>query len=404
MAKPLIDNHNLYVMCKPAGPACNMACEYCYYLEKKDLFRDEGKQPYMSDAMLERYIKQYLEAQASADVQFTWHGGEALLRPISFYKKALELQQKYANGRHISNAIQTNGILLNAEWCRFLKQNDFLVGISIDGPAEFHDEYRRNRGGKPSHMQVMRAIRLMQQHGVEWNAMAVVNDYNADYPKEFYKFFKDIGCQYLQFTPVVERLRKDSHLATAVDAQAQLTDFSVTPEQWGDFLIAIFDEWVRHDVGKVFVQLFDATLANYVGVTPGLCSMAPTCGHAGVLEHNGDLYSCDHFVFPEYKLGNITQDTILNMMTSERQQAFGEAKRSSLPRQCRECRFLNLCNGECPKNRFATTADGEPSLNYLCAGYRKFFAHSAPYFKFMAAELAADRAPANVMSLFPPVQ
>lgn len=386
----------LYVMAKPAGAMCNMACTYCYYLEKKELYADDPKMV-MSDSMLELYTKRYLEAQTMGIVNFTWHGGEALMRPLSFYKRAMELQQKYAGGREIMNCLQTNGTLLDDEWCRFLRDNNWLVGVSIDGPQEFHDEYRRNRGGRPSFLNVMKGIRLLQKHGVEWNAMAVINDYNADYPLEFYNFFKDLGCHYIQFTPIVERLKQGNRLASVREG-GDLAPFSVTPEQWGDFLCALFDEWVKADVGTYYIQLFDATLANWAGVEPGVCTMAPQCGHAGVMEYNGDVYSCDHFVFPDYRLGNIRDTSFIEMMGSDRQLRFGASKRDSLPRQCRQCRWLFACNGECPKNRFAVTADGEPGLNYLCAGYRKFFGHVAPYMDFMKAELDAKRPPANVMN------
>lgn len=386
----------LYVMAKPAGAMCNMACTYCYYLEKKELYADDPKMV-MSDSMLELYTKRYLEAQTMGIVNFTWHGGEALMRPLSFYKRAMELQQKYAGGREIMNCLQTNGTLLDDEWCRFLRDNNWLVGVSIDGPQEFHDEYRRNRGGRPSFLNVMKGIRLLQKHGVEWNAMAVINDYNADYPLEFYNFFKDLGCHYIQFTPIVERLKQGNRLASVREG-GDLAPFSVTPEQWGNFLCTLFDEWVKADVGTYYIQLFDATLANWAGVEPGVCTMAPQCGHAGVMEYNGDVYSCDHFVFPDYRLGNIRDTSFIEMMGSDRQLRFGASKRDSLPGQCRRCRWLFACNGECPKNRFAVTADGEPGLNYLCEGYRKFFGHVAPYMDFMKAELDAKRPPANVMN------
>lgn len=386
----------LYIMAKPAGPACNLACKYCYYLEKKDLFEPKQR-PVMTDATLERYIRTYIEAQTTKQVEFVWHGGEATIRPLSFFRRAMELQKQYAAGHDICNALQTNGTLLTPEWCRFLHDNNWLVGISIDGPQEFHDEYRRNPMGKPTFLSVMKGIRLLQQYNVEWNAMAVVNDYNADHPLEFYRFFKEIGCRYLQFTPIVERVKPDGHLATPLDSCGTLTEMSVTPEQWGNFLCALFDEWIKEDVGQVFVQIFDSTLANWAGFSPGLCALDTNCGHAAVMEHNGDVYSCDHFVFPQYRLGNIHSDTVISMMGSERQLKFGAAKSATLPRQCRECRWQFACHGECPKNRFATTADGEPGLNYLCEGYRKFFAHVAPYMDFMKKELEAKRAPANVM-------
>lgn len=387
----------MYLMAKPVGAACNLHCKYCYYLEKGD----GAKRQLMDDDTLEEYIRQYIGAQTVDEVVFTWHGGEAMMRSVEFYEKAQELQRRYACGHRIINCIQTNGTLINDRWCRFLKANDWLVGISIDGPEEFHDEYRRSVGGKPTFLSVMRGIRMLQRYGVEWNAMAVVNDYNADYPEAFYDFFKSIGCKYLQFTPIVERQRIDGRLAAVCDG-GELTGQSVTPGQWGDFLCRLFDRWVREDVGKIFVQLFDSTLARWVGLQPGVCSMSDVCGHAGIVDYNGDVYSCDHFVFPQYRLGNIHTDSIINMMGDPRQRAFGAAKRGSLPDQCLACRFTHICNGECPKNRFMTTVSGQPGLNYLCDGYRSFFAHVAPYMDFMAAELAAGRPPANVMKNIKP--
>lgn len=386
---------------------CNLACKYCYYLEKNNLYREQqpDRRFIMTDDTLERFISMYIQSQTTPQVLFCWHGGESLMRPLSFYKRVVELQKKYGAGRIIDNTIQTNGTLLDDEWCRFFRDNNWLVGVSVDGPQEFHDEYRRNKMGAPSFRKVMQGINLLKKHGVEWNALAVVNDFNADYPLDFYRFFKEIECRYIQFTPIVERIlpRKDGrYLASPMDAQdIPLADFSVLPAQWGDFLCAVFDEWVRNDVGEYFVQIFDATLANWIGEQPGVCSMARTCGHAGVMEYNGDVYSCDHFVFPEYKLGNIRTHTLVEMMFSERQQRFGADKRDRLPAQCRQCRYLFACNGECPKNRFATTADGEPGLNYLCEGYRKYFDHVAPYMDFMANELKHQRPPANVMNFRP---
>lgn len=389
----------LYVMTKPVGAVCNLACAYCYYLEKANLYKDTSKHV-MSDELLEKFIREYIGSQTMHEVLFTWHGGETLMRPLSFYRKVVELQRQYAGGHAIDNCIQTNGTLLTDEWCEFFKENNWLVGISIDGPQEFHDEYRKNRSGRPSFAKVMQGIRLLNKHGVEWNAMAVVNDYNADYPLEFYHFFKEIGCRYIQFAPIVERLSEHEdgrYLATPLQPGEQLADFSVSPEQWGNFLCTLFDEWVRNDVGQIFIQLFDSTLANWVGEQPGVCSMAKTCGHAGVMEFNGDVYACDHYVFPEFKLGNIYQQTLVEMMYSERQMEFGQMKQKSLPSQCRACEFLFACNGECPKNRFATTASGEPGLNYLCKGYHRFFKYVAPYMDYMKKELLAERAPANIM-------
>lgn len=390
----------LYVMTKPAGASCNLACEYCYYLEKLQLYRHDARHV-MSDEMLERFVKQYIESQTMQQVLFCWHGGETLMRPLSFYEKVVRLQRQYAQGRQIDNVIQTNGTMIDDRWAQFFHDQGWLVGVSIDGPEEFHDEYRRNKTGRPSWRQVMRGINCLNKHQVEWNAMAVVNDFNADYPLDFYQFFKDIGCHYLQFTPIVERISTHPdgrHLASmADDAQAELADFSVTPEQWGHFLCTVFDQWVRNDVGSTFVQLFDTTLANWMGMEGSLCTMARECGHAGVMEYNGDVYSCDHFVFPEYKLGNIRDNTLTEMMYSERQRAFGQNKYRSLPQQCKSCHYLFACHGECPKNRFSETAQGEPGLNYLCQGYYRFFEHVAPYMDFMKRELTAHRPPSNVM-------
>ena len=369
-------------------------------LEKNALYTEQ-KNHVISDEMLDKFIREYIEAQTSPDVLFCWHGGETLMRPISFYRRAIELQRKYARGRRIDNTIQTNATMLTDEWCEFFRENNFLVGVSIDGPQEFHDEYRRTATGKPTFHKVMQGIRLLNKHNVEWNALAVVNDFNADYPLDFYNFFKEIGCHYIQFTPIVERRieRNDGlSLAPGMEEGGELVDFSVTPEQWGKFLCTIFDEWVRHDVGTYFIQIFDATLANWAGVQPGLCSLAKECGHAGVMEFNGDVYSCDHFVYPEHLLGNINEKTITEMMYGEKQREFAKLKHELLPQQCRECPVEFACHGECPKNRFTRDKYGNPGLNYLCKGYRLFFEHVKPYMDFMKGELDAKRPPSNVMN------
>ena len=392
----------LYVMLKPAGAHCNLACKYCYYLEKNNLYQNSHRH-LMSDEMLEQFTREYIEAQTMPQVLFTWHGGEPLMRSIDFYKKALALQKKYAHGKQIDNVIQTNGTLLNDEWCEFFAQNHWLVGISIDGPQEYHDHYRVTPAGKPSWEKVMQGISLLKKHRVEWNAMAVVNAYNAEHPLEFYHFFRDNGCQYLQFTPIVERLTEHEDGRTlaslADDREIPLADASVTPQQWGNFLCTIFDDWVRHDVGKTFVEIFDCTLANWMGVLPGICAYSKECGHAGVMEHNGDVYSCDHFVFPEYKLGNIKDQSLIDMLYGEKQQAFSRLKHTSLPRQCKECDMEFACHGECPKNRFEKDKYGEPGLNYLCQGYYQYYTHVAPYMDFMKRELLAQRPPANIMNV-----
>lgn len=374
----------LYVMLKPIGAACNLRCKYCYYLEKKELYPDD-KRFTMSDELLEKFIKEYLDSQTMSHVMFTWHGGETLMRNISFYKKALSLQKKYAMGRQISNSIQTNGILLTDEWCRFFKDNNFLVGISIDGPQHCHDKYRRGINNEPTFYKVMKGLSLLKKHGVEYNAMGVVNDYNVDYPLEFYNFFKSIDCGFIQFTPIVEQIN------------GKMASWNVPSGKWGDFLITIFDEWVRNDVGKFYIQYFESSLANWVGVEPGVCTLSKYCGQAGVMEFNGDVYSCDHFVFPQYKLGNIRSKTLTGMMYSTEQMKFGRDKYSKLPTQCKECDVLFACHGECPKNRIIKTEDGEEGLNYLCEGYYKFYKHIGPYMNFMKQELDAKRSPANIM-------
>lgn len=392
----------LYVMLKPAGAHCNLACKYCYYLEKNKLY-PTAQRHLMSDEILEQFTREYIEAQTMNQVLFTWHGGEPLLRSIDFYRKALSLQQKYAGGRRIDNVIQTNGTLLTDEWCEFFAQNHWLVGISIDGPQPDHDHYRLTAAGKPSWKKVMQGIKLLKKHGVEWNAMAVVNAYNANHPLEFYRFFKENGCQFLQFTPIVERLTRHEDgrtLASLADKdEISLSEASVTPEQWGYFLCAIFDEWVRKDVGKIFVEIFDCTLANWMGISPGICAYSKECGHAGVMEHNGDVYSCDHFVFPEYKLGNIRDHSLIDMLYGEQQQEFSRLKHSSLPRQCKECDMEFACHGECPKNRFMKDKYGDSGLNYLCPGYYHYYQHVAPYMDYMKQELMSQRPPSNIMKV-----
>lgn len=360
----------LYVMAKPVGAACNLRCKYCYYLEKSKLFPNEHNT--MDDETLERFIRDYIQSQSMQQVLFTWHGGEPMLRPLAFYEKVIELQKRYAGGRIIENSLQTNGTLITDEYAEFFVKNGWLIGVSIDGPKEYHDAYRRSAGGGATFDNVMKGIDILNRYKVEWNAMAVINNLNGNHPLEFYHFFKRIGCRYIQFTPVVDASRL-----------GELTPYSVRPRQWGEFLCRLFDEWVRNDVGKYFIQIFDATLANWCGVAPGVCSLAKYCGHAGVMEHNGNVYSCDHFVYPEYLLGNIKTKGLVEMMYSERQTKFGHDKYDTLPRQCKECKWLFACNGECPKNRLLNTKDGESGLNYLCEGYQMYFEHVAPVMEHM---------------------
>ncbi|MCF0198310.1 MAG: anaerobic sulfatase-maturation protein [Bacteroidaceae bacterium] len=371
----------LYVMLKPVGAQCNLRCDYCYYLGTRELYADAPRQ-LLSEELLEEFTRQYIDAQLTDEVLFTWHGGEPLLRPLAFYEKAVELQQRYARGKRICNCLQTNGTLLTPEWARFLRDHRWLVGVSIDGPQEFHDEFRRTRQGNPSWARVRKGIDLLDKYQVEWNAMAVVNDFNADYPLDFYCFFRDeLGTRFLQFTPIVEW-----------DADRHPLSFSVRPEQWGTFLCAVYDEWVRHDVGEMFVQLFDATLANWCGLAPGLCTMARECGHAAVMEWNGDVYACDHFVGTNHLLGNIRQQSLTALMYGERQLAFGRQKHEALHPDCTTCPWHFACHGECPKNR---RPDGR---NYLCAGYRAFFEHAAPTMDRMKYFVTHGREARDVMT------
>ena len=371
-----------YVMAKPAGPLCNLDCKYCYYTEKSALLGKSAKMMHMSDELLEEYIRQYIAIQPGA-VLFTWHGGEPLLRSRDFYEKVLTLQRKYANGKQIDNSIQTNGTLITDDWAKFLVDNHFLVGVSIDGPQDLHDTYRLSRSGQSSWSQVMQGIEILSKHKVEWNAMAVVTHDTSQRPLDFYNFFRAIDCNYIQFTPVVERLKSHAdgrHLASPIDQEGvQMAPYSVTPKGWGTFLCTVFDEWLKHDLGQRFVQIFESTLAGWVGVPPGLCTMAPVCGHVAVMECNGDVYSCDHFVFPEFKLGNIADVPLSEMFKSPRQVAFGANKAKRLTAACKRCQWLSLCHGECPRNRFTYSVDGEPGHNYLCEGYKMFFEHSANF-------------------------
>lgn len=387
-------------MLKPIGSACNLQCKYCYYLEKKCLYNYREENGYMSEQVLESFIKQYLASQTQQEVMFTWHGGEPLLLPINFYKKALQLQKKHSKGYKIANCIQTNGTLITEDWCKFFKENNWLVGVSIDGPEYLHNPFRINKLGEPTFAKIMKGIELLNKYGVEWNAMAVVNNLNAEHPLEFYNFFKSIECKYIQFTPIVERIFQHPDGRTlslpGEKGEGNLMEFSVGAEQFGKFTIALFDEWIKNDVGEYFIQLFDSTLANWVGVEPGVCSMAKECGHAGVMEKNGDLYSCDHYVFPEYKLGNIKEQPLLKMMYSPFQSNFGAEKKSKLTKQCLECEYLFACNGGCPKDRFIKSCYGEDGQNYLCKGYKMYFEHVAPAMDFMKRELMNGRPARNV--------
>ena len=394
--------HPFHVMAKPAGPRCNLACQYCFYLEKEQLF-PEAPLAAMSAGVLESYIRQYIESQEAPEVTFAWQGGEPTLMGLDFFRRAVELQQQHANGKRVTNTFQTNGILIDDEWAAFLAEQGILVGLSIDGPAELHDARRRDKGGRGTFDRVMRGMECLRRHEVEFNTLTCVHRANADHPKEVYRFLRGHGSGYLQFIPVVERAaaapRADGlTLVRPGDSpEAAVTPWSVLPEQYGRFLMGVFDEWVRKDVGRTFVQLFDVSLEAWMGMSPSLCLFRETCGEAMALEHNGDLYSCDHYVYPENLLGNILETPITALAASEQQQLFGEAKRDALPRCCRECPVLFACAGECPKHRFARTANGEAGLSYLCPAYKKFFKHVDAPMQFMANELRHRRPPANVM-------
>lgn len=391
-----------HVMAKPIGPICNLDCKYCFYLEKQRLYPEVNRWA-MQDEVLESFIRMYIESHDTSQVSFAWQGGEPTLLGLDYFRRVVALQKQYANGKQIANAFQTNCVLVNDEWAAFFKENGFLVGASIDGPRELHDSYRVDRGGQSSFSRVLRGIEQLKRHGVEFNTLTTVHRGNCAQPLEVYRFLKEHGSGYMQFIPIVERISEQSTadglrlIAPAFSGSAAMAPWSVEPRAFGSFLCAIFDEWVSRDVGRHYVQLFDISLAMWLGLEPGLCVFSKTCGNALVLEHSGDLYFCDHFVYPENRLGNIMETPLETLTQSPQQRAFGNAKDASLPRYCRECDVRFACNGECPKHRFLTTPDGEPGLNYLCAAYKMFFHHVDPYMKFMAAEVAAGRAPANVM-------
>lgn len=390
-------------MAKPIGPICNIDCKYCFYLEKENLYPEKrGKSNWsMNDDTLESFIKQKIESTDIQEESFAWQGGEPTLLGVDYFKKVVELQKKYSNGKKINNALQTNGILLDDEWCKFFADNNFLIGLSIDGPRELHDKYRVDKGGKPTFDKVMRGIHFLKKHSVSYNTLTVVQKDNSQHPLDVYNFLKEAGSGYIQFIPIVERISEEKpdglSLVLPGKSNAVVSNWSVHPVQFGNFLIEIFDHWVRNDVGKYFVQMFDVSLEAWAGFNPSLCIFSETCGNALAIEHNGDLYSCDHYVYPENKLGNIMEVPLLSMVDSTQQDKFGADKRDTLPEYCKKCEVRFACNGECPKNRFLTTPEGEYGLNYLCAGYKKFFNHIDPFMKFMADELKNRRAPANVM-------
>ncbi len=377
-------------MVKPAGSTCNLDCTYCYYLDKAVQY--SGKQAVMSNELLEMYIKQYISANEVDVVQFLWHGGEPLLLGKDFFKKAMELQKSYSEGKRIENTIQTNGILVDEEWCDIFRENNFLVGISLDGPKDIHDTFRVTKGGKPTFENAMEGIRMFQRYGVEFNTLSVISSLCEGRGAEIYRFFRnEVGSRFMQFLPAVEHVTdmEGYHRPLIVSPEhenARLAEWSVSAEGYGRFLCDIFDEWIRGDIGRFFVQMFDATLAQWCGAKPGVCSMCETCGDALVVEHNGDVYSCDHFVYPQFRLGNITETPLSEIYRSRKRIEFGLNKRNTLPQECMQCKYNFACRGECPKHRFDTGTDGYRK-NILCKGLYRWFSHAEPYMDRMRKEL-----------------
>lgn len=391
-----------HLMAKPTGPICNLDCKYCFYLDKENLYPGNKKWA-MTDEVLERFVKEYIITQRTSNINFAWQGGEPTLLGVNFFKKVVKLQKKYSSGKSIINAFQTNGMLLNDEWCEFFVKNNFLVGLSVDGPKELHDKFRVYKGGQATFDGVMRGLSFLKKHSVEFNTLTCVTRENSYKPLGVYSFLKEIGSSFMQFIPVVERkldcsIEKSTFIPPESDSKPEVTKWSVESLQYGKFLATIFDEWVQNDVGKYFIQIFDVSLESWLGLHQSLCIFSETCGHAMAIEHNGDIYSCDHYVYPENKLGNIMEKDLGKIVNGTKQVKFGIAKKYNLPKYCLDCEVRFACNGECPKHRFIKTPSGEKGLNYLCAGYKYFFNHIDIYMKFMANELVHQRPPANVMS------
>lgn len=397
-----------HAMGKPIGSRCNLDCSYCYYLEKENLYPNGGPSR-MNFDVLESYVRDYITSQPGPSVSFAWQGGEPTLLGVDYFRTVVALQAKHAGGKIIENGFQTNGVLLNDEWGAFLAENRFLVGISLDGPGHLHDVYRIDKGGRPTFARVMAGLEVLKRHQVEFNTLTTVHRKNSRHALEVYRFLRQAGSSYMQFIPIVERNAGNENnglwLAPPPDHQeaaehdTQVTPWTVRPAEFGTFLCDIFDEWVQRDVGRVFVQQFDAALANWTGQPAGVCVFSENCGRALAVEHNGDVYSCDHYVYPRYKLGNLMNTALAHLVDSPGQQAFGLAKSATLPRYCRECPVQFACHGECPKHRFLRTPHGDPGLNYLCAGYKRFFTHIEPAMNTMAALLGSNMAPAAIMTL-----
>lgn len=396
-AEPADEQRVFHVMAKPTGSACNLSCRYCFFLEKERLY--PGVRTRMSDEVLRAYLTQYIAAQQAPYATVSWQGGEPTLMGLEFFERSVRIAEQCAPPRtRVTYTIQTNGTLLDERWCAFLRDNRFLVGLSMDGPREMHDAYRVDRQGRPTFDAVMKAASLMKEFGVEYNVLCTVHAANADHPLELYRFFRDeLEVDWIQLIPIVERINDDG--TTLLQQGDRVTERSVEPGQWGDFLTEIFFEWLRRDVGEVHVNIFESAFASWVGAPAMMCIFEETCGSAMALEYNGDLYSCDHFVEPGYLLGNIMREPMADLFGSERQHDFGEAKRDALPEVCRECDVLFACRGECPKNRFAATADGEPGLNYLCEGYKAFFERIDGPMRVMSHLYKSGRSPGEVMDL-----
>ena len=396
-----------HVIAKPIGPLCNLNCAYCFYLEKQALF-GSGESYRMSDEVLSKFVANYIISQPTPVVEFVWQGGEPSLMGLDFYRRAVEYQRPYRNLKTINNSFQTNGTLLTDEWCAFFKEHNFFVGLSLDGPEVIHDRYRYLRSGKGTFKEVMRGLRLLQKHGVEYNILAGVAKETAYRPLEVYKFFKEQGIEFIQFTPIIERVPDKNAekfglqlaLPAALDHKelnTQVTSWTVEPEPYGDFLIAVYEEWVRQDVGKIFVMNFEWALNAWIGNPSPVCIFAQQCGRAVAVEHNGDVYACDHYVYPEYRLGNILTENLGQLIESSVARGFGPHKENTLPRWCRECEVLKACWGGCPKHRFKMTLQQEPGLHYLCAGYQKFFLHIRKYLRVMTILLENGQPASLVM-------
>ncbi|NLT24555.1 MAG: anaerobic sulfatase maturase [Syntrophorhabdus sp.] len=400
----------IHVVAKPTGPLCNLNCEYCFYLEKQALF-GAGEKYRMSDEVLSRFITSYITSQPTPLVEFVWQGGEPTLTGVDFFKRVIELQRPFVGTKTITHSLQTNGTLLTDEWCAFLKEHDFMVGISLDGPREIHDRYRRDHEGNGTFDRAMRGLRLLQKHRVDYNIMACVAGETAKHPLDVYRFFRNEGVEFIQFTPIVERMPGEDSKQLGLrlagpasldkeEGETGVTPWTLVPGEYGDFLISIYEEWVRNDVGRVFVMNFEWALNAWIGNPSPVCVHADRCGRSLVVEHNGDVYACDHSVYPEYKLGNIKTDTLAEMAARSLQSGFGTRKETALPRWCRECEVLAACRGACPKHRFATTFYGEPGLHYLCEGYRKFFLHIRKYCHAMTQLLENGLPASRIMDAF----